>query len=72
MVLTWVYVASSSVLLAALLHTGLNGVVPLMSGIDADAAWIIRSIVAVVVALAVVALTARGNGVMAARTGLRR
>ncbi len=53
--LTWIYVGSGSVLVAALVHTGLNGVVPLMSGIDSDASWAIRAVVAAAIAIAVVA-----------------
>ncbi len=55
-VLTWVYVGTGgSVLLAALVHAGLNGVVPLMAGVDADLSWALRAVVAAVIALAVVA-----------------
>jgi membrane protease YdiL (CAAX protease family) len=53
--LTWVFVGSRSILLAALVHTGLNGVVPLMSGIEAEASWAIRAVVAAAIAVAVVA-----------------
>ena len=56
-VLTWVVVGSGgSVLLAGLVHAGFNGVVPLMRGIDADAAWAIRAVVAAAIAIAIVAL----------------
>jgi membrane protease YdiL (CAAX protease family) len=56
-VLTWAFVGSGgSVLLVALVHAGLNGVVPLMRGIDPEASWAIRAIVAGAVAIAVVAL----------------
>jgi hypothetical protein len=53
--LTWVFVGSGSILLPALVHTGLNGVVPLMSGIEAEASWAIRAVVAAAIAIAVVA-----------------
>jgi membrane protease YdiL (CAAX protease family) len=56
-VLTWVFVGTGgSVLLTALLHTGLNGVVPLMAGVDADLSWALRAVVAAAIALAVIAL----------------
>jgi membrane protease YdiL (CAAX protease family) len=55
-VLTWVFVGSGgSALLTGLVHAGLNGVVPLMSGIDLDAAWAIRALLAAVIAIAIVA-----------------
>ena len=56
-VLTWVYVGTGgSVLLAGLVHMGLNGVSPLMAGVDADLSWALRAVVAAVIALAVIAL----------------
>lgn len=56
-VLTWVYLGTGgSVLMAALVHTGLNGVVPLMSGLDPVLAWDLRAIVAALIAVAIVAL----------------
>ena len=56
-VLTWVFVGSGgSVLLAALVHTGLNGVVPLMAGVDGDLSWELRAVVAAVIAVAVIGL----------------
>jgi uncharacterized protein len=55
-ILTWVLVGSGgSVLLAGLVHAGLNGVAPLMAGVDADLSWLVRAILAAVVALAVIA-----------------
>jgi uncharacterized protein len=55
--LTWIFVGSGgSVLLTGLVHAGLNGVVPLMRGIDADASWAIRAVLAAVIAIAIVAL----------------
>jgi membrane protease YdiL (CAAX protease family) len=56
-VLTWVYIGTGgSVLMTALLHAGLNGVAPVMAGVDPDNAWIIRNILAAVIAVAVIAL----------------
>jgi membrane protease YdiL (CAAX protease family) len=56
-VLTWIFVRTGgSVLLTGLVHAGFNGVVPLMRGIDADAAWAIRAVLAALVALAIVVL----------------
>jgi uncharacterized protein len=56
-ILTWIFVGTGgSVVVTALVHTGLNGVVPLMRGIDADAAWAIRAVLAAVIAIAIVAL----------------
>jgi membrane protease YdiL (CAAX protease family) len=56
-VLTWVFVGTGgSVLLSALVHTGLNGVVPIMWGIDPETSWAVRAVIAAVIALAVVAL----------------
>ena len=56
-VLTWVYIGTGgSVLLTALLHAALNGVAPVMGGVDPDNAWAIRNVLAAVIAVAVVAL----------------
>jgi membrane protease YdiL (CAAX protease family) len=55
-VLTWIFVGSGSVLLAALVHAGFNGVVPLMRGIDAEASWDIRAVLAAGIAIAIVVL----------------
>jgi uncharacterized protein len=56
-ILTWVYIGTGgSVLMAALVHTGLNGVVPLMSGLDPDVAWELRAVVAALIAAAIVGL----------------
>ena len=56
-ILTWVFVGSGgSILLSGLVHAELNGVVPLMGGVDADVSWLLRAIVAAVFALVVVAL----------------
>ena len=55
--LTWVYIGNrGSVLMTALLHAALNGVAPIMAGVDQDNAWIIRNVLAAVIALALVAL----------------
>ena len=55
-ILTWILVGTGgSVLLAGLVHAELNGVVPLMAGVDGDLSWLLRAILAAVVALVVVA-----------------
>jgi membrane protease YdiL (CAAX protease family) len=54
-ILTWAFVGSGgSVLLVALIHAGLNGVAPLMAGVDIDRAWIIRAVIVAVIALTIV------------------
>ncbi len=54
-ILTWAFVGSGgSVLLVALIHAGLNGVAPLMAGVDIDRAWIIRALIVAGIALAIV------------------
>ena len=56
-VLTWVYIGTGgSVLVTALLHALLNGVAPVMGGVDPDNAWIIRNVLTAVIAVAVIAL----------------
>ena len=56
-VLTWVFVGTGgSVLMTALFHAALNGVAPIMAGVDPDDAWIIRNVLAAVIAVAVIAL----------------
>jgi len=56
-ILTWAFVGSGgSVLLTALIHAGLNGVAPLMAGLDVDRTWIIRAAAAATIALAIVVL----------------
>ena len=56
-VLTWVFLGTGgSVLVSALVHAGLNGVTPLMSGLDAEAAWEIRAVLAAIIALTIVGL----------------
>ena len=55
-VLTWVFIGTGgSVLITALLHAGLNGVAPLMAGVDADASWAIRNVLAAALAVGVIA-----------------
>ena len=55
--LTWVYIGTGgSVLMTALFHTGLNGVAPVMGGIDGDSSWVIRNVLAAAIAVTVVAL----------------
>jgi uncharacterized protein len=54
-ILTWIFVGSGgSVLLVALVHAGLNGVVPIFQNLDPDQAWLLRAIVAAVIAILVV------------------
>lgn len=56
-ILTWIFVGSGgSVLLTGLVHTGLNGVVPLMWGVDAELSWALRAILAAVIAVLVISL----------------
>ena len=55
-VLTWLFVASGgSVLLTALVHAGLNGVAPLMGGLERDQTWAIRALLVAALAVAIVA-----------------
>jgi membrane protease YdiL (CAAX protease family) len=55
--LTWIFVGTGgSVLMTALFHAGLNGVAPIMAGVDADTSWVIRNVAAAAIALLVVAL----------------
>jgi membrane protease YdiL (CAAX protease family) len=55
--LTWIYVGTGgSVLMTALVHAGLNGLAPVMAGVDADASWAIRNVLAALIALALIAL----------------
>ena len=61
-ILTGIYVASGgSVLLTALVHAGLNGVAPLMAGLDTDRTWIIRAVLAAAIAIAFVVLGRMGD-----------
>jgi membrane protease YdiL (CAAX protease family) len=56
-ILTWAFVGSGgSVLLAALIHAGLNGVAPMMAGLDVDRTWIIRAALTASIATAIVVL----------------
>ena len=55
--LTWIFIGTGgSVLMTALFHAALNGVAPIMAGVDHDNAWIIRNVLAAVIALTLVAL----------------
>jgi membrane protease YdiL (CAAX protease family) len=55
--LTWIYIGTGgSVLMTALFHAGLNGMAPIMAGLDADSSWVIRNVLAAVIAVGVVAL----------------
>ena len=54
-ILTWIFVGSGgSVLLTGLVHAGLNGVVPIFQNLDTEQAWLLRGIVAAVIAVLVV------------------
>jgi len=66
-ILTWAFVGTGgSVLITALVHTGLNGTVPLMWGVNAELSWAVRAVIAAVIAIAVVAVAGKRLG---ARTG---
>ncbi len=55
--LTWIFVGTGgSVLMTALFHAALNGVAPLMAGVDGDTSWIIRNVIAALIAVALVAM----------------
>lgn len=55
-VLTWIYVGTGgSVLMTALVHAGLNGVVPVMAALDVETAWEVRAVLAAVIAIVIVA-----------------
>ncbi len=55
--LTWIYVGTGgSVLMTALFHAALNGVAPIMAGVDTDNSWIIRNVLAACIAVTLVAL----------------
>jgi membrane protease YdiL (CAAX protease family) len=55
--LTWIYVGTGgSVLMTALVHGLLNGVAPIMGGVDNEASWAIRNILAAAIAVAIVVL----------------
>src|SRR4051794_30984269 len=69
-ILTGIYVASGgSVLLTALVHAGLNGVAPLMAGLETDRTWIIRAVLAAVIAVAFVAAGALRRPALTQRHG---
>jgi membrane protease YdiL (CAAX protease family) len=55
--LTWIYVGTGgSLLMTALVHGLLNGVAPIMGGVDNEASWAIRNILAAAIAVAIVVL----------------
>jgi uncharacterized protein len=57
-ILTWAFVGTGgSVLIPALIHTGLNSVVPLMRGVDPEFSWAARAVLAAVIAAIVIAFT---------------
>jgi membrane protease YdiL (CAAX protease family) len=56
-ILTWLFVRTGgSVLMTALVHAGINAMSPVMVGVDANTQWIIRNVLAAVIALAVIGL----------------
>ncbi len=56
-ILTWIFVGTGgSVLLTGLVHAGLNGVVPLFREVDPELSWVLRSIVAMGMAVLVAVL----------------
>jgi membrane protease YdiL (CAAX protease family) len=56
-ILAWVFVRTGgSVLMTALIHAGLNAMSPVMVGIEPNTQWVIRNILAALIAVAVVAL----------------
>ena len=60
--LTWIFIGTGgSVLMTALFHAALNGVAPIMAGVDHDNAWVIRNVLAVVIAVTLVALGGLGR-----------
>jgi membrane protease YdiL (CAAX protease family) len=61
-ILTWLFVRTGgSVLMTALVHAGLNAVSPVMVGVDANTQWIIRNVLAGLIALGLIALGALGR-----------
>ena len=56
-ILTWVFIGTGgSVLMTALFHAALNGVAPVMAGLDPDTSWVTRNLLAAAIAVTVVAL----------------
>ena len=56
-ILTWLFVRTGgSVLMTGLVHAGLNTVSPVMAGVDANTQWIIRNVLAAVIAVALIGL----------------
>jgi uncharacterized protein len=55
-VLTWVFVRTGgSVLMTTLVHAGLNGVAPIMAGVQPETSWAIRNLLAAGIAIGIVA-----------------
>jgi uncharacterized protein len=53
-ILTWIFVGTGgSVLLTGLVHAGLNGIVPFMQNLDPEQSWLLRAIIAAVIAAVV-------------------
>jgi hypothetical protein len=42
--------------MTSLFHAGLNGMAPVMAGVEAGSSWVIRNLIAALVAVGVVAL----------------
>ncbi len=56
-ILAWLYIRTGgSVLMTALFHAGLNAMSPVMVGVEANTQWVIRNVLASVIAVAIVAL----------------
>jgi membrane protease YdiL (CAAX protease family) len=59
--LTWIYLRTSSALLAGLMHAALNATVPLTWGLDAAWVWQARAVALPVIAVIVIAWTIKGS-----------
>jgi membrane protease YdiL (CAAX protease family) len=54
-ILTWIFVGTGgSVLLTGIVHAGLNGIVPFFQNLEPDQSWLLRAIIAAVIAILVV------------------
>jgi membrane protease YdiL (CAAX protease family) len=54
-ILTWLYVRTGgSVLMTALFHAGLNAMSPVMAGVEANTQWVIRNVLAGLIAVVIV------------------
>ena len=59
--LTWIYVRTSSVLLAGLMHAAFNATVPLTWGLDPAWVWQARGVALPVIAIVVIVRTTKGG-----------